>query len=433
MSASIFSGCVGRTMSKLVSHGALALVVVLTILGGQFAVHMLQLARKGEHRDFAAVYTAAHVFRSGGEFYDPRIHETGVNRNEILIEAAKRLGTLHAHDNFVHIHEFSYPPFTALVFTPFTVLSFRPAAVLWQVLSLGFLAVAGWSLWRSVPLSLETGFVLVSVALVFEPLENSLGLGQINLLILALTGLFLAALHARRPAMAGVAIGLAAAIRVHPALFLLYLAWRKEWRACAWGVGTAMACTLIAIPLVGWDATVQYATQVAPKYARAFVGLGNHSLTGMLINTGVGLLDAVPVDLWRFIGQAASFGLLAAAFAVLRPTGRVAPDRMVMEIAFLFAVLLLATPNTTINHLVFTFIPLAVLLERALGPDRQVALIPWIAVAVLLIGGINDYYAHPLIAAGPAVLLGGIKTYGLMILAVLTFRLVRPSGSNATP
>ncbi len=421
-------------MSQPVSRGALALVVVLTVLTGQFAVHMLQLARKGEHRDFAAVYTAAHVFRFGGEFYDPQLdRETGLNRNAVLIEAAKRLGTLHAHDDFVHIHAFSYPPFTVLAFSPFTALSFQPAAVLWQTLSLGFLAVAGWCLWRAVPLSLEAGLVLVSVALVSEPLENSLGLGQINLLILALTGLFLAALRAGRPAMAGVAIGLAAALRVHPALFILYLAWRKEWRACAWGAGTAMACTLIALPLAGWDATVQYATLVAPQYARAFAGLGNHSLSGLMINTGAGLLDAVPADFWRFIGQAASFGLLAAAFAVLRPTGQVAPGRMVAEIAFLSAALLLATPNTTINHLVFTFIPLAVLLERALGPHRQVALIPWIAVAVLLIGGIDDYYAHPLIATGPAVLLGGIKTYGLMILAALAFRVVRPSGSNATP
>ena len=421
-------------MTRPVSRSVLALAVVLTVLAGQFAVHMLQLARKGEHRDFAAVYTAAHVFRSGGEFYDPQLdRETGLNHNAVLIEAAKRLGTLHAHDDFVHIHAFSYPPFTALAFTPFTALSFHPAAVFWQALSLGFLAVAGWCLWRTVPLSPAAGLVLASVALVFEPLENSLGLGQINLLILALTCLFLAALHTGRPAMAGVAIGLAAALRVHPALFILYLAWRREWRACAWGAGTAMACTLIAIPLVGWDATVQYATLVAPNYARAFAGLGNHSLTGMVMNTGFGFLNVVPVDLWRSIGQTVSLGVLVFAWATLRPMGPVAPDRLVAEIAFLSSVLLLATPNTTINHLVFTFIPLAVLLERALGPDRQGALIPWIAVAVLLIGGINDYYAHPLIAVGPAVLFGGIKTYGLMILAVLTFRLVRPSGLSAQP
>ena len=421
-------------MTRPVSRSVLALAVVLTVLAGQFAVHMLQLARKGDHRDFAAVYTAAQVFRAGGEFYDPQLdRETGLNHNAVLIETAKRLGTLHAHDHFVHIHAFSYPPFTVLAFAPFTGLSFRHAAVLWQALSLVFLAVAGWCLWRSVPLSPAAGLVLASVALVAEPLDNSLGLGQINLLILALTCLFVAALHTQRPAMAGVAIGLAVALRVHPALFILYLAWRKEWRACAWGVGTATVCTLIAIPMVGWDATAQYATLVAPQYARAFVGLGNHSLTGALINTGVGLLDSVPVELWRFIGQAASLGLLAAAFSVLRPTGRVRPDRMVAEIAFLSAVLLLATPNTTINHLVFTFIPLAVLLERALGPDRQGTLIPWIAVAVLLIGGLNDYYAHPLIATGPAVLFGGIKTYGLMILAALALRVVRPPGPHATP
>jgi hypothetical protein len=36
----------------------LALALVLTALGGRFAVRMVQLARKGDHRDFAAVYTA---------------------------------------------------------------------------------------------------------------------------------------------------------------------------------------------------------------------------------------------------------------------------------------------------------------------------------------------------------------------------------------
>lgn len=411
----------------------LALALVLTGLLGRFAVHLLQLARKGDHRDFAAVYTAAHVFRAGASFYDPKPDREhfGPNQNPILVEAARRLGTLHAHDALVHIHEFSYPPFTLLAFVPFTALRFHPAAVLWQGMSLGFLAIAGWCLWRAARLSPTAGLTLAAMALVFEPLENSLGLGQINLLILALTCIFLAALQADRPAIGGIALGLAAALRIHPALFLLYLAWRGEWRACLWAAGTAAACTLAAIPLVGWSATLTYGTLVAPKYGRALFGQGNHSLTGWLMKTGHGLVPRVPVSLWRFFGQMGSLGLLALAFAALRPPGRTARGRLVPEVAFLSTVLLLATPNTTINHLVFTLIPLAVLLERGLGTPPRPFVLPWLGAAVVLIGAIDDYYGHPSLAAGPGVLLSGIKTYGLVILVWLCFKALRRRPTEA--
>jgi hypothetical protein len=95
-----------------------------------------------------------------------------------------------------------------------------------------------------------------------------------------------------------------------------------------------------------------------------------------------------------------------------------------VELGFVALVLLLITPNTTINHLVFTLLPLAVLVDATLrdgSPARAAAL----AVALVLIGAVDDYYQHPRLTAGPAVLLAGIKTYGLVILAALMVPLVR--------
>jgi alpha-1,2-mannosyltransferase len=414
----------------------LALAIVLAVLGGRFAVHMAQLARKGDHRDFAAVYTAAHVWRAGGRFYDTQPLHTGVgaNGNPELIAAARRLGTLHAHEGFVHVHVFSYPPFAVLPFLPFTALSFPHAAVLWQALSVAFAAVAGWCLWRAVPLGAASGLTLAGIALLYEPLENSLGLGQINLLVLALTAVFVWALAAGRPVAAGLAIGLAAALRLHPALFIAYLAWRRQWRAFAWGAGTAVACTLAAIPLVGWSATLEYVTDVAPRYARSFAGLGGHSLPAFILTTGPAFVAGVPEPVWRGLGRALSVAALAAAVLILTPGGAAARPRLVRETAFLSTVLLLAVPNTTINHLVFTFIPLAVLLAAALdGRGEEWRWLPWLALSVLLLGGVDDYYGHPRLAGGPQVLLAGIKTYALVILAVLGARLVRRPPEPAYP
>jgi len=115
---------------------------------------------------------------------------------------------------------------------------------------------------------------------------------------------------------------------------------------------------------------------------------------------------------------------------VLRPAGAIARERLVPELGLVALVLLLITPNTTINHLVFTLLPLAVLVDATLrdGVLRRTA---WLAVALVLIGAIDDYYQHPRLAAGPAVLLAGIKTYGLAILAALMLTTLRQPAEAA--
>jgi len=63
-------------------------------------------------------------------------------------------------------------------------------------------------------------------------------------------------------------------------------------------------------------------------------------------------------------------------------------------------------------------LPLAVLVDATLR-DGSLGRAAWLALALVLIGAVDDYYQHPGLTAGPAVLLAGIKTYGLAILAAL--------------
>lgn len=404
------------------------LVLMLAALGGRFGVHMVQLGRKGVHADFATLYTGAHMYREGGRFYDAQRGREGfgATENREVLETARRLGTLHAHDDLEHVHVFSYPPFAVLPFVPFTVLPFRVAAALWQAVSLGFVALSFWCLWRAVPLSPVAGLLLVALALMYEPLENSLNLGQINLLILALMSVFLWALVSGRSTVAGVSLGLAIALRVHPALFLLYLASRRAWAPLGWAAASAAACTGIAVVVVGWQETVEYATVVAPKYARAFPGLGNLSLTGWLTTVGATVAPSVSMDAWRRVGQVMSLAVLGAAFWWLRPRG-VAPDgRVAAEVGFLTVVLYLVVPNTTINHLVFLFVPLAVLVQRVVDVGER-GLVAALVGFVVLVGAVDDYYAHPSLNGGPQIVLGGIKTYGLVIVAAAMAAVLRPA------
>jgi len=404
-----------------------ALALVVAVLGGRFVVRTVQTARLGDARDFAILYTGAYLYRAGASFYDPGMDRVeGVNRNAALIAEARRLGALHAHEGLVHIHAFSYPPFAVLPFLPFTALDWRSAVAAWMTLSLALVAAAFVGVVRAARLGVVAALTLAALFLVSEPLENSMGLGQINQLVLALLALFVWALASGRPGLGGTALGVATALRFHPALFIAWLAWRCEWRACAIASLTALACTALATATIGWAASVEYITRVAPQYGYAALPgqLGNLSLPGWIVATGHGLLSSVSLGAWRLVGMVAALAALAAALSVLRPSGPVAPARRTVELGFVALVLLLITPNTTINHLVFTLLPLAVLVDATLR-DGSSARAAALAVALVLIGAVDDYYQHPRLTAGPAVLLAGIKTYGLVILAALMVPLVR--------
>jgi alpha-1,2-mannosyltransferase len=306
--------------------------------------------------------------------------------------------------------------------------------VAWSVLSVALLLAALFWTVRAARLGAVPALTAAAVFLVWEPLENSLGLGQINQLVLALLALFVWSLTADRPVLGGLALGAATALRIHPALFIAWLAWRRQWRACGSAVATAVACTALATATVGWTATVEYVTRVVPHYGYATVHgqLGNLSLTGWLVATGHGLVPAVPLAAWCLLGVLASLAVLGVAVARLRPPGPIAASRLVPEAAVVSLVLLLVVPNTTINHLVFTLLPLAVLIDATLR-DGGRARAAWLAVAIVLIGAVDDYYQHPSLTAGPAVLLAGIKTYGLVILAGLAATALRaPVAAPAT-
>src|SRR5437870_4478396 len=311
-------------MNGRVPVAVLALALVVAGLAARFAVRTLQTARHGDARDFAILYTGAHLFRRGASFYEPdMVNSEGVNRNAALVAEARRLGTLHAHDSLVHIHQFSYPPFSALPFVPFSALGWRHAVGAWLVLSAALLVAAFAWIARAARLGAVAALTLAAIFLTWEPLENSMGLGQINQLVLALLALFVWALASGRAALGGAALA-----------------------------------------------------------------------------------------------------VLAGAVIVLRPPGPVASARLVPELGLVALVLLLIAPNTTINHLVFTLLPLAVLVDATLR-DGSLGRAAWLALALVLIGAVDDYYQHPGLTAGPAVLLAGIKTYGLAILAALALTTLR--------
>jgi alpha-1,2-mannosyltransferase len=145
-------------------------------------------------------------------------------------------------------HWFTYSPFAAIVFVPVATLPLAVARVGWDLVSVAALAysctrimqLAGY---RPTRLAVA-GFVAAAMAL--DPVWQTLFLGQINLILLALilTDVWLVSRGSSRLAV-GVGVGIAAAIKLTPAIFIVFFLLARRARAAVVAAGTFAVCGLI--------------------------------------------------------------------------------------------------------------------------------------------------------------------------------------------
>ncbi|MGA4848813.1 glycosyltransferase 87 family protein [Streptomyces sp. G5(2025)] len=225
----------------------------------------------------------------------------------------------------------TYPPFAALLFTPLTLLDtpdMRTLATLGNLLLLVvFAALSLRLILEERHARVEAALWVSALAVWCEPVWTTLRYGQINLLLAVLVLWDLS----RRPGhrWAGLGIGVAAAIKLTPALFAVFLlltgatealrrgVWRPAVRhACVAAVSFAGA-TLLAAAVLPYDSW-RFWTRMVFEAGR--VGLAedtaNQSLRGVLAR----LLHTAEPGAWWAVSAAAScaLGLAVAVAAALR-------------------------------------------------------------------------------------------------------------------
>ncbi|MFF4255266.1 glycosyltransferase 87 family protein [Streptomyces sp. NPDC001663] len=250
---------------------------------------------------------------------------------------------------------FTYPPFAAVCMLPMALLGLHTAIACSVLLNLAALAMVVHILtkgaWRRYG---WYGCALGACVLaLFEPLRDTFSFGQVNLLLLALVLTDAWLLRTGRDRWAGVGIGLAAAIKLTPAVFIGLLLLARRWRAAA----TATAVTGAATAFAAWvapDASRFYWTRALWDTNR--VGrldyVSNQSLQGILARLGepdrtmwaAAVLLVLAVWAYR-THRALTLGDWPAAFAL---TGLAA---------------CLVSPITWVHHLVWLLPSFAVLIR----------------------------------------------------------------------
>ena len=229
----------------------------------------------------------------------------------------------------------------------------------------------------------QLAVLLVLVALAFEPVSGNIEEGQINLVLLALSGVWLVGWIADRW-WGGVALGLAVALKLIQAPMGLLVLWARRWSMLAAALVAGLGLWLLAVP----QYLLEYLFKVVPAIGAGTGFFENHSPGGTVARlfdptTFLGATHGAPLPA-RIITTAIAIAALGVTFWVLR---RPRTDRQgrALEAAVVVAVGPLVASYSWGTHLVLLLLPMLVLTAWALR-RRDWVVLGLVAVGWLLIG-----------------------------------------------
>ncbi|AFM18677.1 Protein of unknown function (DUF2029) [Mycolicibacterium chubuense NBB4] len=278
---------------------------------------------------------------------------------------------------------FTYPPFAAVVFYPLHLLPFGLVALAWElgiVAALYGVVRLSQRLLADSPGALPGGhrvaMLWTAVGIWTEPLRSTFDYGQINvLLVLAV----LYAVYRTQWWLSGLLVGLAAGVKLTPAVSGLYFLGARRWATAVFS-GVVFLGTVVLSALVVGDQTRYYFTDllgdarrvgpIGTSFNQSWRGgisriLGHDAGYGPLVVAGIAVTAVLALLAWRAIGG--SDDRLAAIVVVQ-----------------LFGLLL--SPISWTHHWVW-LIPLMIWLLHGPWRDRTGArILGWGWLALTLIG-----------------------------------------------
>lgn len=197
---------------------------------------------------------------------------------------------------------FTYPPLAAVAFSPFAMLSLEAASVAITATTLVLLVVSTLILltrldvWPTTGVTGEPAWVrrtwvaaaIVAPAVIFlEPLRSNFDFGQINVVLMTLV--IADCVPRRTPWPRGMLLGIAIALKLTPAVFLLYFLLRRDTRALLVTAASAVVATLAGFAFA-WRDSWEYWTETVRNTDR--IGTAtlntNQNIAGALARLGLG-------------------------------------------------------------------------------------------------------------------------------------------------
>ncbi|MDI3314117.1 MAG: mannosyltransferase [Mycobacterium sp.] len=282
---------------------------------------------------------------------------------------------------------FTYPPFAAVVFYPLHVLPFGLIGFFWQVGTIAALYGVVRLSQRLLGVPADHGrraaMLWTAITIWIEPLRETFDYGQVNV-VLVLMGLW--AVYSTRWWLSGLLVGLAAGVKLTPAITGVYFVGVRRWGTVVFSALVFFASVAASAVFAG-DQVRYYFAQllgdvhrvgpVATSFNQSWRGgisriLGHDAGYGPLVLAAIAVTAVVAIAAWR-------------ALDTDRRTGHTEPDRLGrLLVVELFGLLL--SPISWTHHWVW-LVPLMMWLFH--GPRsacRGARTLGWGWLALTIIG-----------------------------------------------
>jgi alpha-1,2-mannosyltransferase len=278
---------------------------------------------------------------------------------------------------------FTYPPFAALVFYPLHFLPFGLVAFCWQVGTMAALYGVVRLSQRLLGVAAGEGHRLAmlwtAVAIWLEPLRSTFDYGQINVVLVLAT---LYAVYTTRWWLSGLLVGVAAGVKLTPAITGLYFVGARRWAAAVFSAVVFFATIALSALIIG-DETRQYFTKlifqtdrigpICTTFNQSWRGgmcriFGHDPGYSPLVLIGIAVTAILAVLAWRALS-----------------TGADTSDRLgPLLVVELFGLLL--SPISWTHHWVW-LVPLMIwLLHGPLSARRGARILGWMWLVLTIIG-----------------------------------------------
>jgi hypothetical protein len=363
------SGVYGLRLLRRPRVQRTALVLILAVVAvfrlGQFLVFTTQIQWG---YDFSAYWQAARHLLDGLAIYAPD----------------QLAGPYAPQRQFLYL----YPPPLAAVVIPLAALFGDPRVANWAWAAIGAAILVATVMLVGRRHGLPVRWLVVG-AIIFPPVIGELVLGNAHLLLLGLlAAAWLGGASGSRSwrgeAVAGVAVGAAALVKVFPGILVLWFLLTRRWRAAAWSIAGIVAITLATLPFTGLQPWRDYPT--------VLLNLSAPSDTHDTLAPTVWLAPALGFTIARVVVTGAGLALLGWAAVTRRAGARLSASapgaapapRLVsahgadeaLSFGIAVAVSILVAPALYHHYLAVLVLPF--LLGLAGGADRRLLLLAYL-------------------------------------------------------
>ena len=390
--------------SKPIRPHSLGLSIGLAVVGMLFGSSVVWPALWPNTHGFPTYYVSARLMFDGR--WNSRVYENTWFSAQVQDITQGRVSEIFAPN----------PPPAAFWILPLVWLDLPTARIVWIALNALALAVVGWGALKneSWALRFDTGWVWMPLALLFyAPLRETFRLGQVYVALLSLFALAFWALTKPSPIVAGIALGMAAGLKLSGLPLLAWLAFRGWWLVFWSAAVTAAAIGLFSVWLVGGESWLRFGGSVIEHLRSHPQAAVTAFQTTPSFFQHLWVADPVwnpqPVAHWPWAAPLTSLGLTAAAFGWTLWKSR----RVKWEVTFaaLMVLSVICFPLAEEYHYTLLLLPVLVAARCLRQQCWPLGLTLWFGLSLFLLACPWDY-KQPAWFDGWRALLAYPRLYG---------------------